>query len=229
MTIDKNATREEWLEARRALLADEKAFTRQKDALSAKRRALPWVKIEKDYQFDTERGRETLSDLFGDCAQLIIYHFMYGPDWKQGCKSCSFWAESFNGNDAHFNARDISFKVVSRAALPTLLAYRERMNWQFDWVSSAPSDFNFDFHVSFEPEQQAKQYNFQPFEGNADELPGISAFVREGDDIYHTYSAYGRGLDLMNAAYNYIDLTAKGRDEDALDYPMAWLKHKDFY
>lgn len=229
MTIKKNATREEWLEARRALLADEKAFTRQKDALSAKRRALPWVKIEKDYQFDTERGRETLSDLFGDCAQLIIYHFMYGPDWKQGCKSCSFWAESFNGNDAHFNARDISFKVVSRAALPTLLAYRERMNWQFDWVSSAPSDFNFDFHVSFEPEQQAKQYNFQPFEGNADELPGISAFVREGDDIYHTYSAYGRGLDLMNAAYNYIDLTAKGRDEDALDYPMAWLKHKDFY
>lgn len=229
MTFNKNATREEWLEARRALLAEEKAFTRQKDALSAKRRALPWVKIEKDYQFDTERGRQTLSDLFGDCAQLIVYHFMYGPDWKQGCKSCSFWAESFNGNDAHFNARDISFKVVSRAALPTLLAYRERMNWQFDWVSSAPSDFNIDFHVSFEPEQQAKQYNFQPFEGNADELPGISAFVREGDDIYHTYSAYGRGLDLMNAAYNYIDLTANGRDEDALDYPMAWLKHKDFY
>jgi predicted dithiol-disulfide oxidoreductase (DUF899 family) len=229
MTINKNATREEWLEARRALLAEEKAFTRQKDALNAKRRALPWVKMEKDYQFDTERGRETLRDLFGDCAQLIIYHFMYGPDWKQGCKSCSFWAESFNGNDAHFNARNISFKVVSRAALPTLLAYRQRMNWQFDWVSSAPSDFNFDFHVSFESEQQAKQYNFQPFEGNADELPGISAFMREGDDIYHTYSAYGRGLDLMNAAYNYIDLTAKGRDEDALDYPMAWLKHKDLY
>ena len=218
-----------WEEERKALLAEEKEFTRLKDKISAKRRALPWVKIDKDYRFETERGEEGLRDLLGDKEQLLVYHFMYGPDWKQGCKSCSFWADSFDGNEAHFAARDVSFKVISRAPLEVFLPFKKRMGWRFDWVSSAPSSFNFDFHVSFAEDQQDKQYNFRPIDGGMDELPGISAFARDGDDVYHTYSAYSRGLDLMNATYNYLDLMPKGRDEDSLSYGMEWLRHKDSY
>ncbi|MGJ8527613.1 DUF899 domain-containing protein [Maritalea sp.] len=218
-----------WENERRDLLAQEKEFTQLKDELSAKRRNMPWVKIDQDYRFETERGEESLLDLFGDKQQLLIYHFMYGPDWKQGCKSCSFWADNFNGNDAHFGARDVSFKVISLAALSVFMPFKKRMGWTFDWVSSAPSSFNFDFHVSFKPDQKDKQYNFKPFESNADEMPGISVFARDGDDVYHTYSAHSRGLDLMNGVYNFLDLTPKGRDEDELVYGMEWLKHKDSY
>lgn len=226
-------SREDWLEARRAFLAEEKAFTKQRDALSAKRRELPWVKVDKDYAFDTKAGRKTLAELFEDRSQLLMYHFMLGPDWKQGCKSCSFWADSFDGIDVHLAQRDVTFLAMSRAPLEKLESFRARMGWSFDWVSSAPSDFNVDYHVSFDPAQLAAgeaEYNYKPLGFEMDELTGISAFYRsDKGEVFHTYSTYGRGVDLMNTAYNYLDLTPKGRDEGALDNTMAWLRHHDAY
>jgi len=220
-------SRATWEEERMVLMAEEKEFTRLRDKLSAKRRALPWVKVDKDYAFETERGAESLRDLFGDKTQLLIYHFMMGPDWKQGCKSCSFWADNFDGIDMHLGARDTSFKAISLAPLDVLLPFKKRIGWTFDWVSSAPSDFNYDYEVSFQEGEEAR-YNYKPFAGSG-EMPGISVFVRDGDQVYHTYSTFSRGLDLMNGAYNYLDLTPKGRDEDELAYGMEWLKHNDSY
>lgn len=219
--------RKDWENERLALLAEEKEYTRLRDQLSAKRRQLPWVKMDKEYQFETERGVETLRELFGDKEQLVIYHFMFGPDWENGCKSCSFWADNFNGIDVHLAARDVAFKTISLAPLSKLLPFKQRMGWTFDWVSAAPSDFNFDMEVSFN-EGEENRYNYRLFSG-AGEMPGISVFARDGDDIYHTYSTFSRGLDLMNGAYNYLDLTPKGRDEDELAYGMEWLRHKDRY
>ena len=233
MSTQQNVSHETWLAARRELLEREKAFTRERDALSAARRSLPRVKIDKDYRFDTERGEQTLGDLFDGCEQLIVYHFMYGPDWENGCKSCSFWADGYNGIGEHLRQRDTRLVAVSRAPLATLLAFRKRMGWRFPWVSSAGSDFNYDFNVSFRQEDLdsgATNYNFGTSRFPSDEAPGVSCFTRESDgSIYHTYSAYSRGLDIFNTAYNLLDLTAKGRDEDNLSYPMEWVKLRDLY
>jgi len=221
----------QWITARKELLAKEKEFTRLRDQLSAQRRALPWVKVEKDYIFDGASGKQSLSDLFAGKSQLLIYHFMLGPEWEEGCKSCSFWADNFNGIDIHLAHRDISFLAISRAGFDKIEAYRKRMGWTFNWVSSLNNDFNYDLGVSFTPEQQAANeitYNYlqQPY--FLDELAGASVFYKnEQGEIFHTYSTYSRGLDILNGAYNYIDLTPKGRDE--ADGIMAWLCRHDQY
>ncbi len=234
MQAIKTATRQEWLSARRALLEKEKAHTRLKDAISAERRALPWVRIDKEYLFETEDGDASLSDLFGEKSQLIVYHFMFGPEWEEGCKSCSFWADSFNGLEPHLNARDIAFVAISRAPISLLLPFKKRMGWNFRWVSSFPNSFNADFNVSFGSDHQPENpvtYNFKekafyPL----DEAHGTSVLAKDGDGtIYHTYSTYGRGLDVTNAAYSYIDMAPKGRDEPAEGNPMAWVRHHDAY
>ena len=226
-------SREVWLDARREHLAKEKEFTRLRDQLSQARRELPWVKVDKAYRFDGPQGKESLADLFKGRSQLIIYHFMYGPDWEEGCPSCSFWADNFNNIGIHLEHRDITFVVVSRAKLETLNAYKQRMGWGFKWVSSFENDFNTDYHVSFSPDEMEKgemYYNFAKSSFPSDEAPGISVFYKdEQGDIFHTYSAYARGLDMLNGAYHYMDLVPKGRDEDQLPYSMAWLRRHDQY
>jgi predicted dithiol-disulfide oxidoreductase (DUF899 family) len=225
------ASRDEWLDARRALLAGEKELNRRRDELAAERRALPWVRVSTDYRFDTPDGERTLRDLFDGRSQLIVYHFMFGPDWDEGCPSCSFWADTFDGVTVHLAHRDVTLTVVSRAPLAQLEAYRRRMGWRFPWVSSHGSSFNHDFHVSFAPDQQAEgaEYNYRHLEHPMEEHPGLSVFVLEGDDIFHTYSTYERGLDPLNNAYQLLDLVPKGRDEDDLEWPMAWLRRHDAY
>lgn len=232
MNQHKIVSRAAWLQARVALLEREKAFTRERDALSMERRGLPWVEVTKDYSFNTNAGEKVLADLFGNHSQLVVYHFMYGPDWQTGCKSCSFWADNFDHNIAHLAARDVTLVAVSRAPLETLNAFRRRMGWSFDWVSSGGSDFNHDFDVSFTPGMREKgeiRYNYRASDFPVDDAPGISVFYK-GEDatIYHTYSTYGRGLDMLNAGYHYLDLVPKGRNEDP-DQPMSWLKLRDSY
>ncbi|RMF40858.1 MAG: DUF899 domain-containing protein [Alphaproteobacteria bacterium] len=225
-------TREKWLKARLELLEAEKAFTRERDALSARRRALPWVRVDTPYRFDTPEGPASLADLFDGRSQLIVSHFMYGPDWEEGCPSCSFWADGYDGLDIHLAHRDTAFVAVSRAPLEKLLAYRERMGWRFRWVSSLNTGFNRDFGVSFTPEEIAAGtavYNYRPKGFPSTEAPGFSVFARRGTEVYHTYSTYARGLDMMNTAYHLLDLTPKGRDEDGLPWPMAWLRRHDRY
>lgn len=229
----KVVSREEWIAARKEHLAEEKEFTRLRDQLSQNRRELPWVKVEKDYLFDGRNGKQTLSDLFDGRSQLIIYHFMYGPDWEEGCPSCSFWADNFNGIDIHLKHRDISLIVVSRARLETLEAYSKRMGWNFKWVSSFGSDFNQDYQVTFTPDEMEKGemfYNFGITRFPSEEAPGISVFyMNQQGEVFHTYSCYARGLDMLNGAYHYMDLAPKGRDEDDLPYTMAWLRRRDQY
>lgn len=233
MDKHKVVSRNEWLAARGDHLAKEKEFTRLRDELSRERRELPWVKVEKEYVFDGPKGKETLSDLFEGKSQLIVYHFMYGPDWDEGCPSCSFWADNFNGIVIHLNHRDINLIAVSRAPLDKLEAYRKRMGWSFRWVSSYGSDFNRDYHVSFTPEEMEKGemiYNFGITSFPSDEAPGISVFYKnEKAEIFHTYSCYMRGLDMLNGAYHFMDIAPKGRDEDDLPYTMAWLRRRDQY
>ena len=227
------ANRSAWREARLGLLEREKEHTRLGDELAQARRALPWVPVEADYVFDTPTGSAGLKDLFAGRSQLLVYHFMFGPDWDSGCPSCSFWADGFNGIDLHLAHRDTSFVAVSRAPLPTLLAYRDRMGWRFPWVSSGGSDFNLDFHVSFDPGRHtaSAEYNFQPIAGEDDrEMPGLSAFALDDTGaVFHTYSCYARGLEAFNPAYQLLDLTAKGRDEEGLPWTMAWLHRRDEY
>ena len=226
-------SQDEWLAARKAHLADEKAFTRARDELSRKRRQLPWVKVAKPYVFDGPNGKETLSDLFGGKSQLIVYHFMMGPGWEAGCPSCSLLADHFDGAAIHLAQRDVSFVVVSRAPLPQIETFQRRMGWRFKWVSSFGSDFNYDYHVSFTPEEKAKgpvEYNYQQQGFPRDEAPGASVFYKNAaGDIFHTYSSYGRGLDILIGAYNFLDLVPKGRDEDGLAFSMAWVRHHDRY
>jgi len=222
----------EWRAARLELLDEEKAFQRARDALAVKRRALPWRRVESDYVFDTEDGAKSLPDLFGDATQLLVYHFMYHPNWDAGCKSCSFWADSYDGSVLHLKARDVALIAVSRAPLDTLLKYRDRMQWSFPWVSSAGNTFNYDFGVSFTPEQLDSgevEYNYRIAGGRPEELPGISVLVREGDEVFHTYSTYSRGLDPFNATYQLLDIVPKGRDEDSLSFTMEWLRRHDEY
>ncbi len=233
MPTHRIVSREEWLEARKAHLAREKAFTRQRDELSRERRALPWVRVEKDYVFQGPNGAESLGDLFDGRGQLLVQHFMYGPDWEEGCPSCSFWADGYDGFIVHLAQRDVTMVAVSRAPLDKLDAYKRRMGWRFKWVSSLGSDFNRDFQVSFSPEEMASgemTYNYETRGFPADEAPGVSVFARnEAGEIFHTYSCYARGLDMLNGAYHYLDLVPKGRDEDDLPHSMAWVRRHDQY
>ena len=231
MTNHRVVSPEEWLGARRQLLEKEKAFTRLRDELSRERRELPWERVGKSYVFQTREGRETLADLFAGRSQLVVYHFMFAPDWDGGCKSCSFWADNFNGIICHLNQRDVSMVAISRAPLEKLEAFGERLGWSFKWASSAGNDFNFDYQVSFKPEQAAQaMYNYANKAGSQSELPGISVFVKDPDGaIFHTYSCYARGLDMLNTAYHYLDLVPKGRDEADLPHSMAWVKYHDLY
>ncbi|MEM7021467.1 MAG: thioredoxin family protein [Pseudomonadota bacterium] len=224
---------EEWLRAREALLAKEKAFTRQRDELSAARRTLPWVKVEKPYRFEGPEGEKTLGDLFDGRSQLIVYHFMLGPGWEQGCPSCSFLADHIDGTLVHLANRDVTFQVVSRAPLAEIETFKKRMGWQFPWVSSRRTDFNADFHVSFSTEEMAGgkvYYNYHMTTFPSDEGPGASVFYKDdGGAIFHTYSTYARGLDILLGTYNYLDLVPKGRDEGELPWTMAWIRHHDRY
>ena len=219
----------EWLVARKDLLTREKEFSRQRDALSAARRKLPMVKIEKEYVFEGPNGKETLADLFEGRSQLIVYHFMFGPGWEEGCKSCSYLADHFDGANWH---RDVTLVVISRAPLSELEAYKKRMGWRFKWLSSHGNDFNFDYHVSFTKEDEKKNkiyYNYTEGEFMMDELPGLSVFYKDEDGaIFHTYSTYARGLDILVGTYNFLDLVPKGRDENP-DSTMDWVRRHDQY
>jgi predicted dithiol-disulfide oxidoreductase (DUF899 family) len=233
MTNTKIVSQEEWLDARRKLLEQEKTFTRAGDELATLRRELPWVKVDKSYMFEGPEGNESLADLFAGNRQLIVYHFMFGPDWDEGCPSCSFWADNYNGIDIHLQHRDVTLIAVSRAPSEKLQAYRERMGWDFKWVSSLNNEFNFDFHVSFTPEELEQgevEYNYHKTAFPNSEGPGISVFYQDDNgDVFHTYSAYARGLDIFNGTYHLLDLTPKGRDEDELEFTMAWVRRKDQY
>jgi predicted dithiol-disulfide oxidoreductase (DUF899 family) len=226
-------SKERWLAARRALLAEEKAWTRERDRLAEKRRALPWVRVEKDYVFDGADGKVTLAELFDGRSQLIVYHFMFGPDWEEGCPGCSLHADHVDGARQHFEHNDVSFVAVSRGPIAKLAAYRQRMGWKFRWVSSAASDFNFDFHVSF-PKGSRKDgvfYNFaQQPDPEIDELSGTSVFHRDDDGaIYHTYSTYGRGGEVFLAVYGWLDIVPKGRNETKKGNLTDWVKRHDRY
>jgi predicted dithiol-disulfide oxidoreductase (DUF899 family) len=224
-------SRDQWLAQRRELLREEKELTAMRDRLSAKRRGLPWVKIDERYVFETTSGKRSLLDLFGGRTQLAVYHFMFAPEWEAGCKSCSFWADSFDHMTLHVAHRDVTFLAVSRAPLAKLQAFKQRMGWSFAWVSSFESSFNRDFGVSFTAEQLAQgelAYNLGTQQPGGPEMPGISVFARDGEQIFHTYSAYARGIDMMNAAYQWLDLVPKGRDEQEVR-PMSWLKLRDQY
>ena len=229
MTKPEIVSREQWLSARKALLAEEKELVRQRDALAAKRRALPMVRVDKPYVFEGPEGKLSLRDLFGGRSQMIIYHFMLGPDAEVGCKSCSLLADTFDGASRHLPARDISFVVVSRAQLPNIQRFQNRMGWTFRWLSSFESDFNFDYGVSFREGDTEATYNYAPSTFGPGEAPGLSVFLRDGDDVFHTYSTYARGLDPLIATYSFIDLTPLGRNEQDLPYGMAWVRHHDSY
>jgi predicted dithiol-disulfide oxidoreductase (DUF899 family) len=224
---------DQWALARRALLAKEKEFLKLRDQLSQARRELPWQRVKDDYVFEGAAGRETLASLFGSHSQLLVYHFMFAPDWEAGCKSCSFWADNFDGVTAHLAQRDVALAAVSRAPYAKLKAFAQRMGWQFKWVSSADSEFNYDYRVSFREEDVKDgraQYNEAPYSGSMSDLPGLSVFFKDSDGaLFHTYSTYARGLDPLNSAYQLLDLVPKGRDEAGLPATMAWVKLHDLY
>jgi len=224
-------THEEWLTARKALLAKEKEFNHIRDELSQQRRDLPWEPVTKEYLFDGPQGKQSLPDLFDGRSQLIVYHFMFHPDWNAGCPHCSFWADNFNPNIIHLKHRDATMIAVSQAPYDKLAAYEKRMGWTFKWVSSFETDFNFDYGVSFRPEEIAQGkafYNFSEKPGKDPEREGVSVFYKDsGGQVFHTYSTYARGIDLLNSAYNYIDLTPKGRDEEGRT--QFWVRRWDEY
>jgi predicted dithiol-disulfide oxidoreductase (DUF899 family) len=233
MTTHRIVSREEWLAARLQHLAREKELTRARDELSRQRQELPWTRVDRTYVFEGPDGHESLGDLFAGRGQLIVYHFMFDPGWAEGCKSCSFWVDNFDGIVVHLNHRDSSLVLVSRAPLETLQAFRRRMGWRVKWVSSLHTDFNRDYHVSFTPEELTggqAYYNYAKGSFPVAEAPGISVFAKDADGtIYHTYSCYARGLDMVNGAYHLMDLLPKGRDEEGLTYSMEWLRHHDRY
>jgi predicted dithiol-disulfide oxidoreductase (DUF899 family) len=223
----------QWVKARKELLRKEKEFSRLRDELSRQRREMPWEKVEKNYVFDGPQGKQTLADLFGKRSQLIVYHFMFGPGWKEGCPSCSFLADTFDGAVVHLAHRDVSFTAISRATFPEIEAFKKRMGWRFPWVSSYENEFNHDYHVSFSKEERVDgkvDYNYEMTEFPSEELPGASVFYKNpAGEIFHTYSSYARGLDPMVGTYQWLDLTPKGRDEDGLAFSMAWVRHHDKY
>jgi predicted dithiol-disulfide oxidoreductase (DUF899 family) len=226
-------SREEWLSARKAFLAKEKEFTRLRDDLSRQRRELPWVKVERPYAFDGPRGKETLAQLFAGRSQLVVYHFMFAPEADAGCPHCSFWADNFNGIDVHLNHRDVTLVAVSRAPLARIEAFKKRMGWSFKWVSSSGTDFNYDYHVSFTPEaieSGAVIYNYVKTDMDMSDREGVSVFYRDAKGgVFHTYSSYARGIDMLNGAYHFLDLVPKGRDEDSLEFTQAWVRYHDRY
>src|SRR5437762_6459171 len=228
----KVVSREQWLVARKDLLTREKELTRLRDEVSRHRRELPWVKINKEYVFGGPDGRESLADLFDGRSQLIVYHFMLGPGWEEGCKSCSYLADHFDGANWHLPHRDVTFAVISRAPLAEIQAYQQRMGWRFKWLSSFGNDFNFDYHVSATEGEKKKDkmyYNYEMAELLSDEMPGLSVFYKdESGDVCHTYSTYARGLDILVGAYNFLDLVPKGRDENP-DSTMDWVRRHDEY
>jgi predicted dithiol-disulfide oxidoreductase (DUF899 family) len=234
MTMHQVVSEKQWVEARRALLAKEKQLTRQHDEIARARRELPWVRVEKKYVFDAPRGKVTLADLFDGRSQLLIYHFMFGPDWKEGCPSCSYVCDHLDGAVPHLGARDVTLTMVSRAPLAKIEPFKQRMGWHFPWVSSFGSDFNYDFHVSFTEAQRATgkvDYNYTMQEFPSAEGPGASVFYKDPatGEIFHTYSTYGRGLDALVGTYTMLDMMPKGRDEDDLPFDMAWVRHHDRY
>ncbi|MBR0692296.1 thioredoxin family protein [Bradyrhizobium lablabi] len=233
MQPHKIVSREEWIAARTAHMAREKELTKAREALSQERRELPWVRVTKDYVFDGPDGRVMLAGLFKGRPQLVVQHVMFAPEWDAACKSCSFWADGFERMIPHLEARDTTMVAISRAPLAKLEAFKRRMGWTFDWVSSEGNDFNFDYGVSFTREQidsGAAKYNYGTSPLYGEELPGISVFHRDEEgDVFHTYSTYSRGLDMMNAAYHYLDLTPLGRHEENLPYPMDWVRLRDQY
>jgi predicted dithiol-disulfide oxidoreductase (DUF899 family) len=235
---NKVVSREQWLVARRALLDEEKTFSKQRDAIAAARRELPMVRLDKEYSFDGPSGKVALHDLFDGRAQLVVYHFMFDPAWDHGCKSCSLIADHFDGAMPHLRARDVSLVAVSRAPLAQIAAFQRRMEWRFPWLSSYESDFNYDFGVSFAPGRPNHGYNYatEPFptstpsgESKSGEAPGLSVFVRQDDAVLHAYSTYQRGVDILIGAYNILDLTPLGRHEEGLSYGMEWVRHHDRY
>ncbi len=233
MEANKIVSHEDWVAARVEHLAKEKEFTRARDALSEQRRQLPWYGIDKDYAFEGPSGAESLADLFDGRGQLIVYHFMFGPDWDEGCPSCSYLCDHLDGAIVHLEHRDVTVAVVSRAPLEKLDAYKKRMGWRFKWVSSLGSDFNGDFDVSFSDEDMARgevYYNYRKTSFPSPEAPGLSVFRKaENGAIFHTYSAYARGLDILIGAYNWLDLAPKGRDEAGLSFTMEWIRRHDRY
>ncbi len=228
----KVVSKDEWINARKQFLIKEKEFTRLRDQLSQQRRELPWERVDKQYIFEGPNGKETLADLFAGRSQLVVYHFMFGPDWEQGCVGCSFWADNFNGIITHLNHRDVTFAVISHAPLSRLEAFKKRMGWSFKWVSASATDFNEDFNVSFTPEQLERgeaSYNYGTQKPPGTESPGISVFYKDSSgNVFHTYSCWARGLDMLNGAYHYLDLVPKGRDE-ATRPPNSWWRHHDKY
>ncbi|MEP7043180.1 MAG: thioredoxin family protein [Dokdonella sp.] len=232
MTNHQIVSHEEWIAARTRFLAKEKEFTHLREDLSRERRELPWERVDKEYVFESENGRETLADLFDGRSQLIVYHFMYEPDWEIGCKGCSFWADNFNGIVAHLNQRDVSLVAASRAPLQKLQAQAKRFGWTFKWVSCVGDDFNLDFNVGFAPqalERGDAVYNYGSEKVTGPARPGVSAFLKDAGQVLHTYSAYSRGIDMFNTAYHYLDIAPKGRDEAGLTFPMAWVNHRIAY
>jgi Uncharacterized protein conserved in bacteria len=232
MSQPRIVSRDEWLAARKRHLSKEKELTRLRDDLSAERRELPWVRVDKPYAFEGSKGKETLADLFDGRSQLVIYHFMFGPEWEQGCPSCSWAADNIDGNVVHLNARDVTVAMVSRAPLALIEAFKRRMGWRFKWVSSYGTDFNYDYHVSFAKEEMAKgnvHYNFGPNGFPSDEAPGVSVFYKNGEgEIFHTYSSYARGAESLLGGYYFLDIVPKGRDEEK-PWTMSWVRHHDRY
>jgi len=226
-------SREEWLRARKELLAKEKELTRQRDALAEERRKLPWVKVEKQYVFDTPAGKKTLAELFDGRSQLVIYHFMMGPGWEAGCPSCSIVGDQLDGSTIHLANRDVTLMAVSRATLPEIESFKKRMGWRFKWASSFGSDFNRDYHVSATKEEIATgevDYNYKKQKFPSEERPGASVFYKnEKGEVFHTYSAYARGMEQIMGVYHYLDIVPKGRSEEGLAFPMAWVRHHDKY
>lgn len=226
-------SREEWLAARTALLVKEKAFTRLRDELSRQRRELPWAKVEKPYVFDGPDGERTLPELFDGRSQLAIYHFMFSPEWDEGCPHCSFWADNFDGIDVHLGHRDVTFLAVSRAPLEKIEAFKRRMGWRFTWLSSNRSDFNIDYHVSFTPQELQRGtafYNYVRTDPGVADREGASVFYQDdAGEVFHTYSCYARGIDILNGAYHFLDLVPKGRDEQDLEGSQDWVRHHDRY
>jgi len=233
MTNHKIVSKDDWIKARQDLLVKEKEFTRLRDKLSAERRELPWERVEKEYVFEGPDGKETLAQLFAGKSQLIVHHFMLGPDWDAGCPSCSFWSDNYNGIGIHLKHRDISLLAISRAPFQNIESYKQRMGWSFKWVSSFGADFNFDFNASFTPEEVADGtafWNYRKQKPGFTEVVGFSAFYKDPDgQIFHTYSCFQRGVDMMNGAYHFMDLAPKGRDEAGLRPTMAWLRRHDEY
>jgi len=226
-------SRDEWIKVRKDFLAKEKEFTRMRDQLSQQRRDIPWERVDKNYVFDGPDGKVSLAELFAGKSQLIVYHFMFDPSWEAGCKSCSFWADNYNQIIVHLNHRDANLVAISRAPLAKLQAYRKRMGWSFKWVSSSGNDFNYDYHVSYTPDELAKgegYYNYRMGKTVSGEMPGISVFHKDAEgNIFHTYSTYERGLDMLNGAYHMLDLLPKGRDEKGLTFTQEWVRRHDEY